>query len=68
MVYVLQKFYHYLLGGHFNFFTDHTTLKYLVNKLVLEAHICRWLLLLQESFFEAIVKLGKLKMVLDHLP
>jgi hypothetical protein len=34
MVYALQKF-HYLLGGHFKMFTDHSALKYLVNKLVL---------------------------------
>jgi hypothetical protein len=35
MVYALQKFRHYLLGKHFKMFTDHSTLKYLVNKLVL---------------------------------
>ena len=35
MVYALQKFRHYLLGGHFKMFTDHSNLKYLVNKPVL---------------------------------
>jgi len=35
MVYALQKFRHYLLGIHFNFFTDHYNLKYLVNKPML---------------------------------
>ena len=35
MVYALQNFKHYLLGGHFKMYTDHSTLKYLVNKLVL---------------------------------
>jgi hypothetical protein len=35
MVYALQKFRHYLLGGHFKMFTDHSALKYLVNKPVL---------------------------------
>jgi hypothetical protein len=30
MVYALHKFHHYLLGGHFKMFTDHSTLKYLV--------------------------------------
>jgi len=35
MVYALQKFRHYLLGSHFKMFTDHSALKYLVNKLVL---------------------------------
>jgi hypothetical protein len=41
MVYALQKFRHYLLGGHFKMFTDHSMLKYLVNKLVLGGRRCR---------------------------
>jgi hypothetical protein len=39
MVYALQKFRHYLLQGHFNMFTDHSALKYLVNKPVLGGRI-----------------------------
>jgi hypothetical protein len=35
MVYVLQIFFHYLVGGHFKMFTDHSMLKYLVNKPML---------------------------------
>lgn len=35
MVYALHKFRHYLLGRHFKMYTDHSTLKYLVNKPVL---------------------------------
>jgi hypothetical protein len=34
MVYVLQKFKHYLLGKFFKMFIDNSMLKYLVNKLV----------------------------------
>ena len=45
MVYALHKFRHYLLGAQFKMFTDHSTLKYLVNKPVLGGRICRWLLL-----------------------
>jgi hypothetical protein len=56
MIYALQKFRHYLLGSHFKFFTDHSTLKYLVKKLVLEGRIYRWLLLFHEFSFEVIVK------------
>jgi hypothetical protein len=67
MVYALQKFRHYLLGKHFNIFTDHSALKYLVNKPVLEGRICRWLLLFQEFDFEVIVKPGKLNAGPDHL-
>jgi len=48
-------------------FTDHSTLKYLVNKLVLRGRICRWLLLFQEFDFEVIVKPGKLNAGPDHL-
>ena len=39
MVYALQKFRHYLLGSHFKMFTNHSSLKYLVNKLVLGGKI-----------------------------
>ena len=48
-------------------FTDHSTLKYLVNKLVLGRIIYRWLLLFQEFDFEVIVKPGKLNVGPDHL-
>jgi hypothetical protein len=47
MVYALHKFRHYLLGKHFNMFTDHSMIKYLVNKPVLGGRNCRWLLLFQ---------------------
>jgi hypothetical protein len=58
MVYALHKFHHYLLGGHFKMFTDHSALKYLVNKPVLGGRICIWILLFQEYDFEIIVKPG----------
>jgi hypothetical protein len=67
MVYALQKFRHYLLGKHFKMFTDHSALKYLVNKPVLGGRIYRWILLFQEFNFEVIVKPGKLNAGLDHL-
>jgi hypothetical protein len=67
MIYALQKFRHYLLGSHFKFFTDHSVLKYLVNKPILEGRICRWLLLFQEFSFELIVKLGRCNVGPDHL-
>jgi hypothetical protein len=35
MVYALHKFRDYLLGKYFKMFTNHSTLKYLVNKPVL---------------------------------
>lgn len=56
MVYMLQKFRHYLLGEHFKMYTDHFALKYMVNKTVFGGNMCRWLLLFQEYDFEVIVK------------
>ena len=67
MVYALQKFKHYLLGKHFKMFTNHYSLKYLVNKPVLGGRICRWLLLIQEFYFEVIVKEGKMNVGPDNL-
>jgi len=40
MVYALQNFRHYLLGQHFNMFTYHSCLRYLVNKSVFGGRIC----------------------------
>jgi hypothetical protein len=67
MVYALQKFHHYLLGGHFKMFIDHSMLKYLVNKPVFGGRICRWILLFQEYDFEIIVKPRRMNKGLDHL-
>jgi hypothetical protein len=67
MVYALEKFFHYLLGGHFKMFTDHSVLKYLVNKPVLGGRICKWLLLFQEYDFEIMVKPGRMNKGNDHL-
>jgi hypothetical protein len=67
MVYALQKFLHYLLEGHFKMFTDHSMLKYLVNKPVLGGRICRWLMLFQEYDFEIVVKRGRMNKGPDHL-
>jgi hypothetical protein len=67
MVYALQNFHHYLLGGHFKMFTDHSTLKYLVNKPVLGGRICIWMLLFQEYDFEIIVNPRRMNKGPDHL-
>eukprot|EP00253_Pinus_taeda_P011750 PITA_11750 len=67
MVYVLQKYRHYLLDRHFKMYTDHSALKYLVNKLVLGGRICRLLLLFQEYDFEVVVKPRRLNAGPYHL-
>ena len=48
-------------------FTDHSTLKYLVNKPVLGGNIYRWLLLFQEFEFEVIVNPSQLNVGLRQL-
>jgi hypothetical protein len=48
-------------------FTDHSVLKYLVNKPVLGGRICIWLLLFQEYDFEIVVKPGRMNKGPDHL-
>jgi hypothetical protein len=67
IIYALQKFRHYLLGSHFKFFTDHYTLKYLINKHVLEGRICRWFLLFHEFSFEVIIKPRRCNVGPNHL-
>ena len=48
-------------------YTDHSTLKYLVNKALLGGKIYQWLLLFQEFDFEVIVKPGRQNVGPDHL-
>jgi hypothetical protein len=67
MVYVLQKFHHYLLGGNFKMFTNHSVLKNLFNKRVSGGRIWTWLLLFQEYDFEIRVKPRRMNKGLDHL-
>ena len=46
VVFVLDKFRKYLLGTSIVIFTDHSTLKYLLNKKDVKARLIRWILLL----------------------
>ena len=67
MIFALQKFRHNLLGGHFKFFIDHSTLKYLVKNPILEVLICRWFLLFQDVYFKVIFKLTKYNHGFDNI-
>jgi len=67
MGYALHNFRHYLLGWNFKMFTDHSSLKYLFNQIVLGGNICRWLLFSQDYDFEVVVKWGILTVGLDNL-
>ena len=48
-------------------FTNHSALKYLVNKPMLGGKVCIWLLLFQEYAFEIIVKPRRLNVGPDQL-
>jgi len=67
MVYCLLKFQHSLLGSLFKFFANHSALKYLVNKPMLEGINFHWFMLFQEFTFEVIVKPRKSNVGSDHL-
>jgi hypothetical protein len=66
MVYALQKFFHYLLGSTFKFFTDHSCSSIWSTSGVGWKN-CRWLFLFQEFDFEVVVKPGKHNVGPDHL-
>jgi hypothetical protein len=68
MVYVLQKFKHYLLGNKFVFYIDHMALLYLVKKPQLLSQIMRCLLLFLEYDFLVVYKprLSHLMTMLSH--
>ncbi len=59
MIFSVQKFHHYLLGNFFVFYVDHQALLYLINKVVIQGRLARWMLLLQEFDFKVIHKPGK---------
>jgi hypothetical protein len=56
-----------LLEGHFKFFIDHSTLKYLVNKSILEGASADGYYCFKEFNFEVMVKLRRTNVGLDHL-
>ena len=59
MVFSVQKFRHYLLGKLFHFYVDHQALLYLINKVLIQGRLMRWMLLLQEFDFKIFHKPGK---------
>jgi hypothetical protein len=67
MIYVVDFFWHYLLGNSFTFFVNHQVVLYLVNKLVITCCIARWLLLLQEFDLKVVYKSSWVHFVLDQL-
>ncbi|RVX18356.1 Retrovirus-related Pol polyprotein from transposon 17.6 [Vitis vinifera] len=67
VVFALDKFRNYLLGTSIVIFTDHSALKYLLNKKDAKARLIRWILLLQEFNIQIKDKQGVENVVADHL-
>jgi hypothetical protein len=67
VIYVINKFRHYISGYSTFFHTDHLAIKYLMNKPITNARVTRWLLLLQEFDIAIVDRLGKENVVADFL-
>lgn len=67
VVHSLNKFRHYITGYQTFAHTDHAAIRYLMNKPDVNAHIIRWLLLLQQFDLTIVDKPGKENVVADFL-
>jgi len=67
VVYAINKFKHYIIGYQVFFHTNHTAIRYLMNKPIVSGRIIRWLLLLQEFNVTIVDKPNKANVVADFL-
>lgn len=67
VVYAVDKFMSYILGAQVIVHTDHTTLKYLLQKKEAQPRLIRWELLLEEFDLEISDKKSSENVVSDHL-
>ncbi|GJY31974.1 reverse transcriptase domain-containing protein [Tanacetum coccineum] len=67
VVYAFEKFRSYLIMNKSVVYTDHSALKYLINKKDAKARLLRWVLLLQEVDFKVIDTKGAENYAADHL-
>ncbi len=67
VIYALNKFRHYIIGYQIFVHTDHSAIKYLMNKPAISRRLARWLLVMQEFGITIIDKPGKANVVADFL-
>lgn len=67
VIYAMNKFWHYIIGCLTFVHTDHTTIRYMMNKPITNARVTRWLLLLQEFDITIVDKPGKENVVANFL-
>eukprot|EP00253_Pinus_taeda_P017050 PITA_17050 len=67
VIYAINKFRHYITSYTTFVHTNHSAIKYLMNKSVTNARVTRWLLLLQEFDITIVDRLGKENVVADFL-
>ncbi|GKF39757.1 reverse transcriptase domain-containing protein, partial [Tanacetum coccineum] len=67
VVYAFEKFWPYLVLSKSVMYTDHSALKYLMNKQDAKPRLLRWVLLLQEFDITIRDKKGSENLAADHL-
>src|SRR5277367_1484973 len=67
VVYAINKFCHYITGYEFFVHTDHSAIRFLMNKPITNGRVTRWLLLLQEFNITVLDCPGRENMVADFL-
>jgi hypothetical protein len=67
IIHAVNKFRHYITGYEVFVHTDHSAIKYLMNKPITNGRVTRWLLLLQEFNITVLDRPGKENQVADFL-
>ena len=67
VIFSINKFRHYITGYEVFVHTDHSAIKYLMNKPLTNGRVTRWLLLLQEFNITIVDRPGKSNVIADYL-